>query len=60
MHENRFCVVETTSKTNVIQQKSPPRAKLFWAGVIVPWALLFRRILFSDQRVRIFGSAVVM
>ena len=25
-----------------LQQKSPPRAKLFGAGVIVPWAFLFR------------------
>ena len=25
------------SKTNVLQQKSLPRAKLFGAGVIVPW-----------------------
>ena len=48
------------SKTNVLQQKSPPRAKLFGAGVIVAWAFLFRRISFSDQRIRIFSSVVVM
>ena len=29
------------SKINVLQQKSPPRAKLFGAGVIVPWTFCF-------------------
>ena len=48
------------STNNVLQQKSPPRAKLFGAGVIGPWAFLFYRILLSDQRIRIFSSAVVM
>ena len=48
------------SKNNVLQHKSPPRAKLFGAGVIVPWAFLFRRILLLDQRIRIFGGAVAM
>ena len=43
-----------------LQQKNPPRAKLFGAGVIVAWAFLFRRILLSDQRIRIFSSAVVI
>ena len=43
-----------------LQQKSPPRAELFGAGVIVACAFLFRRILCSDQRIRIFSSAVVM
>jgi hypothetical protein len=42
----------------VLQQKSPPRAKLFGAGVIVAWAFLFRWILLLDQRIRIFGGAV--
>ena len=55
-HENPHMA----SKNNVLQQNSPPRAKLFGAGVIVPWAFLFRRILLSDQRIRIFSSAVVM
>ena len=32
-----------------LQQKSPPRAKLFGAGVIVPWAFLFRRIYFRTK-----------
>ena len=43
-----------------LQQKSPPRAKLFGAGVILPWAFLFRRISCSDQRIRIFSSAMVV
>jgi hypothetical protein len=30
------------------------------ASVIVAWAFLFRRILLLDQRIRIFGGAVVM
>ena len=53
-HENP----NMASKINVLQQKSSPRAKLFGAGVIVPWAFLIRRILLSDQRIRIFSSAV--
>ena len=55
-HENPYMA----SKINALQQKSPPRAELFGAGVIVAWAFLFRRILLSDQRIRIFSSAVLM
>ena len=68
MSQNRFLCLKNTSghdnphmasKINALQQKSPPRAKLFGAGVIVAWAFLFRRILWLDQRIRIFGGAVV-
>ena len=55
-HENPHMA----SKNNVLPQKSPPRAKLFGPGVILPWAFLFRRILCLSQRIRIFSSAVVM
>ena len=48
------------SKNNVLQQKCPPLAELFGAGVIATWAFLFRQILLSDQRIKIFSSAVVM